>query len=121
MELRKLTMADVTVALRAEPEDVEVRGNALASGDKAEDRKAEDAIIADLEGGNEWAWCCAVVEVSWGEFKGVATIGCCSYESEEDFKAGGYYEDMVEEAVDGLNNGIAKIFAEISPLLTDGP
>ena len=120
MALRKLTMDEVTVKLRTEPEEVPVRGNALASGDDALDRKVEDDIIADLEGGNEWAWCCAVVEVSWGTFKDVAHIGCCSYKSEEDFRAGGYYDDMVAEALDGLNAGIAQILAEISPLLTDG-
>jgi hypothetical protein len=117
MELRKLTIDDVTVTLRAEPEDVPVRGNAVASGDDATDREVEDKIIADLERGSEWAWCCAVVEVSWGSFKNVATLGCCSYRSEEDFRASGYYDEMVSEALDGLNGGIAGILAEISPLL----
>lgn len=117
MKVRKLTLKDVKVTLRAEPEDVPVRGNALASGDEAVDREAEDGVIAALEAGNEWAWCQAVVEVSWGNFRGVAHIGCCSYDSEEDFKKGGYYEEMVEESLSDLNDGIAKVYAEICPLL----
>jgi hypothetical protein len=116
VKVRKLTLKDVKVTLRAEPEDEPVRGS--FGGDEDGARKVEDDVLAGLEGGNEWAWCQAVVEVSWGNFQGAAFLGCCSYESEEDFmQKGGYYEQMVEESLSDLNAGIAKVYAEICPLL----
>lgn len=92
-----------TITLTHEEEDLQIKGNALASGDDAEDRRQEEWIRAQLRSGNEWAWCVAIVTV---EFAGVIerdTLGACSYESEADFKAlGGYYEDMIGEATERL-------------------
>jgi hypothetical protein len=97
--MRKLKLTDVTWTLKAEQEHVPVRGNALASGNDAEDKKCENAIWRDLERGNEWAWCCAVVT---GHFKGLqasSCLGCCSYKNENDFKRGGYFTDMQAEVL----------------------
>jgi hypothetical protein len=55
-------------------------------------------IIKDLESGNQWAWCYVRVR---GEYKGIIGedgLGCCSYESEADFKSGGCFEDMKDSA-----------------------
>lgn len=90
------------IRLWREPDDLQIEGNALASGDEEEDRRAEKWVRDQLASGNEWAWCVAIV---WVEFAGVTereTLGACSYESERDFRAGGYYEDMVGEAIDRL-------------------
>lgn len=85
--------------IEAQSEWIPVRGNAQASGDAADDRAVEDAIIARLNAGDEWAWCCVVVTARWNGFEGTDTLGCCSYESEADFKrTGGYYDDMKIEA-----------------------
>jgi len=92
----------VNITLTCEPDDLPIEGNALASGDDAEDRRAEQWIRDQLARGNEWAWCVAIVTV---EFAGVIerdTLGACSYESEADFKRGGYYEDMIGEAIERL-------------------
>lgn len=101
--MRKLTVGDVEWVLRAEAEDVPIRGNCLASGNDADDEAAAVDIEAQLEGGNEWAWCCAVLK---GRYKGlcaIETLGCCSYASEADFTApGGYYEDMQAAILDEL-------------------
>jgi hypothetical protein len=51
-------------------------------------------ILNDFNNGNRWAWC--YVRVT-GKYKGLSSednLGCCSYESEEDFKTCGYYDDM---------------------------
>jgi hypothetical protein len=78
------------------PEDVDVRGNALASGDDEEDRREEDRIIAELDRGNLWAWCLVKVTVRYGGIVESDTLGCCSYRDEHDFREGGsYYDDMV--------------------------
>lgn len=101
--MRRLTVADVEWSLVCEREDVSVRGNALASGDEGEDDLAEAAIIADIEAGNEWAWCTVVVA---GRYKGLEAhdaLGCCSYASEADFKqSGGCYDDMRAGVLDEL-------------------
>lgn len=83
------------------PEDTPVRGNALSSGDTEEDCKAENAILAALEC-NPWAWCLVRVRAWAGSVYGEDYLGCCSYESEEDFKRGGYWEDMQATALSDL-------------------
>lgn len=116
---RKLTLADVTVELRAEEEHVPVRGNAMASDDEL-DKQVEDEILDRLARGERWAWCCIIAEARWGDHVGYASLGCCSYADEADLKQpGGYYEGMVEEALDGLNAKVAATYAEIEPLLTE--
>lgn len=108
-----LKSAGVTLELLCEPEYIPIEGNALASGDDAEDAKEYARIRAELESGNDWAWCCAHVRVSYevaiegqafpARLEGNDYLGACSYASEADFKAGGYYDDMVSAALDDLN------------------
>jgi hypothetical protein len=104
-----LTIDDVIITLVAEEEDMGVRGNYMASGDEEQDREDEDNIIADYESGNLWAWCVAHVTVRPKDgriatFSGDDYLGGCSYASEQDFKEGGYYEDMVNTALSELND-----------------
>ena len=93
------------IDIRAEFDDIPVRGNALASGDDAEDRAAEDEIIARLEAGDVWAWARVRVTVTHPDMPGLDgwdSLGACSYRDEADFIAGGYYDDMVREALRNL-------------------
>jgi len=87
-------MNEIEYTVSAEPEDAEVRGNAMASGDDDVDRHCEDAIIADFDGGNVWAWCCVKVTACIDGIEGTDYLGCCSYKDEDDFRKGGYFEDM---------------------------
>ena len=50
-------MSAIEFTVTALPECVGVVGNAMASGDDDFDKECEDKILADLDGGNEWAWC----------------------------------------------------------------
>lgn len=94
----------IEITLTCEEEFVQIRGNAMASGDDAVDREAEQWVIDQLESGNPWAWCCAHVVVTWHGFKGEDFLGCCSYKSEEDFREpDGYFDDMVQVAIDQIN------------------
>lgn len=96
------------------PEDTPVRGNAMASGDDAFDREVEDAIIADLDSGNEWAWCTVEVRASLADDPDVNAsdfLGACSFRDESDFRNSGYFEDMRKEAADLLAQRIARIVA----------
>jgi hypothetical protein len=115
-----LTEDDVTVFVSCEPdEDLPVRGNAMASGDEAVDRAAEQAILAELNSGNVWAWCVVRVQVAWTapsgrEYVSDDTLGACSYRDEADFRAGGYFDDMVAAALETLNSDLATILADLS-------
>ena len=111
---------EVTYTLECSPEDIPVRGNALASGDDEADKEAEDAIIADFEAGNEWAWCRVDVYAEWNGFQGRDSLGACSYRGEADFKAeGGYYEDMKERALDDLYAQVRSALKRALPALAD--
>ncbi len=104
MHWKLLSRKETTVCLKAEPEFVQVEGNASASGDDAFDRKVERAIIERVEQGDVWAWAMVTVTVSWGPFSASDHLGCCSYADEEDFRQPrGYFDDMVAEAVTELN------------------
>jgi len=89
--------------LDALPEDDGPEGH-FASGDDEQDAKWIAEIREDMEW-NEWAWCVARVSV-WHsaapELKGTAYLGGCSYKDADDFRAGGYYTDMCDEAATDL-------------------
>jgi len=104
----------VTFRIEAEQDSEQVRGNALASGDKDEDRACEDEIIERLDNGDVWAWASVAVRASLDitdpedegaviEFEGTDYLGACSYADEADFaQQGGYFDDMKSQAVDDL-------------------
>lgn len=113
MKTRKLKLSDVEITVTCEPEELEIRGNAIASGDAELDRTVEDEIIAKLNG-NPWVWCCVKVTARFNGFEGTAYLGGCSYESEADFvNKSGYYEDLADEALQDLNREISKTAARI--------
>ena len=105
-----MTTYTAEISVHAKVDDMPVRGNALASGDNALDKKTEDKILERLELDDVWAW--ASVEVR-AEFRGLSAstyLGECSYDSEEDFRAsGGYFDDMVAEAIKELNDKITDL------------
>jgi hypothetical protein len=105
------------------PEDLPVRGNASFI-DEETDRAIEDRIIADLERGNEWAWCTVKVTArligcEWLE--GESSLGCCSYASEEDFiKNSGCLDDLKREAVKDCRAAAGLIYARYVRLVELG-
>ena len=117
MRIRKLTESEVEFTLSAEVDECEVRGNALASGDDAQDKECEDAIIERLNNGDVWAWSSVKVSAKWKGFEGVDYLGCCSYEDEEQFKQDGYYEDMKAQALEDLNRQVKESTEAIEELV----
>lgn len=118
MKLRQLTEADVEFSILAEQDDLQIVGNAMASGDDKVDKEAEAHIFMELAQGNVWAWAYVTVMAKWNNVRGVASLGGCSYKSEEDFKQpGGYYDDMKQEALDDLNKGLQEMADNIEPLI----
>ena len=96
------------------PEHCPIEGNAMCSGDDSFDRQCEERIRADLEDGNEWAWCCVRVTA---RYDGIASVvgqdylGGCSYDGVEDFKTGGDYDDMKDMAKVDLYSHLEGILA----------
>ena len=97
---------EIKYRISCELEDLPVRGNACASGDEAQDKEVEDRVLAELEH-NPWAWCSVGVTVTirvdvdddYFTFIGHDHLGCCSYKSQADFEADGYFEDMKKNAL----------------------
>lgn len=96
------TIDQVEFTIEAEEETISVRGNAIASGDTALDKKVEDEIFRKLEY-TQWAWCCVCVTAKWKGLKGTDYLGGCSYDDEEDFiKTSGYFDGMKQQAFNNL-------------------
>lgn len=106
--MRKLTDKDVTFTIECLPEDLPIDGHCMASGNDQVDRECAQWIYDQLDRGNEWAWCTVRITATWNSYRGVDYLGACSYLSQEDFKQGGYYEDMKAVALTDLNEAIAR-------------
>ena len=113
--MKTLTKEDVEIELIAHWEDIPVRGNVMASGDDQFDKKCEDEVLERLENGDVWAW--ANVEVKCS-YKGITSdseyLGGCTYKDEDDFRKGGYFDDMVETCLDNLNEKLRELVNELT-------
>lgn len=100
---------DIAITIACLPEDLEIEGNASAV-DEVTDKRTEQWIRDQLENGNPWAWCTVMVRVT---YRGVITheeyLGACSYEGEEAFRAGGYFDDMLATCIVEINRKIALV------------
>ena len=115
---KTFSKSEVAYTLEAEFDDIPVRGNAIVSGDDAEDKRIEDSILRRLENGDVWAWASVKVIASWNGIEGVDYLGACSYEDEDDFKQpGGYYEDMKAEALASLKVNIKALQEKVCNLV----
>ena len=93
------TKETVTWTLKAEQDEMPVRGNAMASGDDEADRKYEDEIIDRLSNDDIWAWAQVTLIGTWHGLTVEDHLGACTYKNEAEFKAGIYYTDMQEEVI----------------------
>lgn len=123
MNIRKLKADEVTFEVTIEPEHIEVRGNAMCSGDSRYDKRVEDRILRDLDNGYQEVWCCLVVTAEWEGIKGRDTLGCCSFrkgdgrsvekQSNECAKEHG----MFDRALENLNEELQRQAEKCSALL----
>jgi hypothetical protein len=117
--VRRLTAADVTILVKALEDDT------------PPDHPSHDydpEVVADFKQAIEehglWGWCQVRVSAVWpytdehdatSTVAGFAYLSGCSYENEEDFRQNsGYYDDLVEQALDELNNEIRHILLNAS-------
>ena len=73
--MRKIRAFEVSFEVYTRPDDLEIEGNVMASGDAAADRDAEQDVRARLEAGDETAWCGVCVKATWSCAEGVEYIG----------------------------------------------
>ncbi len=87
-----------TYTVSIEQDDLPVRGNALCSDDPAYDKQVEDEILAHLDRGDIQHWCIVTVTAEIEGFRGHASIGGCSYDTEKEAKACAEEYGLHEEA-----------------------
>lgn len=127
MMIRQLTVAEVEFSLDVIEEDIEIKGNVLASGNEKDDREAEEWVRSQLRAGNYWAWCAVKVTARWKNFYGCDVLGCCSYEMKEMREWHGletpadfietYGREMEKEALNSLNQHVYQAFEAIKYLI----
>lgn len=123
MKIRKLKLDECTVVVKAEPDDLPVRGNAAATDDPERDREIENEILADLDRGFIAAWCCVVVTVRWQQHFGRATLGCVSLDpklgqdTHEILCQTANDHDLISAALDDLNDKMAKLAEQVGALV----
>ena len=94
----KFKESEIEYRIECLPEEMPVRGNLTDSGDAELDKRDEDAVIAEIENGNDWAWCTIRVVATYKGLEGNDYLGGCTYSNENDFIAGGYFDDMKDQA-----------------------
>jgi hypothetical protein len=95
---KPLTESEVSFSIIVEQED-------FSTPEEDLDPEVAAKVRADMAW-SVWAWCQVTVVAEWGGFKGRDHLGCCSYGSEAEFKADGYYTDMKKTALADLNESI---------------
>lgn len=119
MLLRKLSKEEVEFTLEVTEDDMPIVGNALASGDNADDAAYEQELLARRAGGDIWAWAMVRVIATWRGFRGVDDLGGCTYESTQAFREDAYYEDMKARALENLQQGLQSTYDSLSDLVPD--
>lgn len=92
------TIDGITYTIYTTIDDTPVAGNALVSGDEAEDIAAENAILKRLTYGDRWAWAFVEVKaettINGEKFTGSDYLGSCSYQDTNEFIRDDYYDGM---------------------------
>jgi hypothetical protein len=119
MNIRQLTKDSEGVEIKLTIELDESDFN-FDSGEPEEDAELISEIEKRLSNSDTWAWCVVTVTASWGGWIGTSVIGGCSYEDEADFRKDGYFDSMVEEAIDELNKNVGKAAKAFEKLIELG-
>lgn len=82
----------------------------FCSGEPEADAALCEQILRRLDRGDVWAWCCvivrATVEIDGETFSGSDSLGGCSYSNEAAFRKSGYFDDMVQAAIEDLERSL---------------
>jgi hypothetical protein len=115
MACRKLNRDEIQIRITVLPEEIPVKGNAICSGDEDFDQQVEAEILERLAQDDLWAWATVSVTAEWEGMEEANYLGCCCYANEEEFRQeGGYFDDMVQEAVSNLNLRLRDLYEKMS-------
>lgn len=93
---RTITEADVCWAVTCQPEGEDPEDN-------FKNREDLDFAREQMAKGNIWGWCYVTVSGEFGPLVAADHLGCCSYESTDEFCRSRYYRAMKADVVDQLN------------------
>lgn len=110
--MKVLEVSDVIIEIIID-ESFQPIEKALSFKETGADHSEYIEKVQNDNGDNLWLWCDVEVKATYKGVSGSAYLGGCAYESEEDFKAGGYYEQMVSEALEELNSNIKDLVSEL--------
>ena len=113
-KLIEFLRSNAEITLTVKPETDSPEGH-FASGDDEQDKADVAKILKEAEW-NEWAWCVVKVAAKYKAWEGHDYLGGCSYQDEADFRSGGYYEDMISQALDALADEILRDDAALEAL-----
>jgi hypothetical protein len=114
VRVRELTAGEVEFSLEIEDEDAPFD---FESDEPEKDEELRKELTSRLNRGDLWAWCSVKVTAKWKTWEGVDYLGCCSYDSEKDFKdCNDYWPDMRERALEDLNGRIKTVSESIEEL-----
>ena len=114
-EINKRIRDKVTFSLSMAQDDTPLEGNVTAIDDET-DAENERIIRERLQSGDDWAWCVVTVTATLGPWSGRDVLCGCSYLNEKDFRAGGYYDDMQEEAIARLASNLIETVGALEAL-----
>lgn len=97
---------DIEIWVSAEPDHISVDQEARSIGGGKHGEDFVRAAKSLVRHHGRWGWCTIIVRAIMGHVEGSASLGCCSYKSAWDFKEGGFYEQMCEEAVTDLRENL---------------
>lgn len=103
---KELTDDEVTFTIDFVPEDLPVRGNAQESEDPDSDKEVEDEILARLNKGDYFAWCCVKVTAKWEDWSASDTIGAVSFGDNDNPEECDYIPDLKLGALHYLNEKV---------------
>lgn len=113
MPAKRLTIHDVRLSITASPEGITPANSYRIPVIKTDEEELKRFVsdVEDMVGKYDlWGWCQVEVKAKLGSLSGSAYLGSCSYEDEADFKRGGYYEQMVEEAIEELQAQVDELY-----------
>lgn len=110
----EVKISGVTYTLTVDQEDIEIKGNVLASGNEDDDRKAEEWTYHELERGNIFAWCWARVVAKADGFEGSDSLGCISCRGREEFERL-FLPDLKTNALDDLRRVLKATIKDAVP------
>jgi len=111
------TLATVTVNVADEDEPPK---GYFVTDDPEADAAYVSEILQRLDRGDTWAWCTVTVTAAHDGLSASHSLGACSYRDEQDFRDGGYYEDMVGDVINELHKRLVHANALVLRINTSG-